>query len=216
MGRYKNIVFDLDGTIADTLGDLAESTNAALVHFGYAPHPIKKYRYFVGNGARLLIKRAMPADATKEQLESALQFFIQYYGENYLVKTKSYDGLPAVLETLHNTGMAFAVVTNKPDYRASTIVTALYGELFEVVAGHTDDYPLKPDPTLTLDVMKRLGAKPENTVFIGDSGVDMMTAKNAGLDSIGVLWGFREENELKENGARFIARTPEDLLKIIL
>ena len=216
MSKYKYVIFDLDGTIADTLEDLANSTNKALAYFGYAPQPIEKFKYFVGNGAKMMVERAMPQDSSQDVLDKALKIFIEDYAVNYINTTKTYAGLPEVLNELKNSGIKMSVVTNKPDYRAYEIVNKLYGDIFVRVAGHTDRFPLKPDPTLTFDVMKTMGCTSQNTVFVGDSGVDMKTALNANLDSIGVLWGFREENELKENGARFLARTPKDLLKIIL
>ena len=214
--NHRAVIFDLDGTLCDTLKDLADATNYALRHFGYPPRELEEYRYFVGNGAMELIRRAMPQGQSEEECQKVYDCYIEYYGQHYLESTRPYDQLPEVVQRLKSAGFALGVVTNKPDFRAREIVGKFYPGLFDRVQGHTTEFPHKPDPALTNDVLASLGAPAQNSFFVGDSGVDMQTARNAGLTGIGVLWGFRDGAELSQNGAAALVSTAQELLDILL
>ncbi len=212
----KAVLFDLDGTLVNSLYDLADSTNYALQHFGFPVQETEKYKYFVGDGMPKLIERALPENArNKATIKSVLDCFMAYYREHYLDKTVAYDGIAEVVSNLRKQGIKVAVISNKADEMAKIVTNKLFGDVFSAVYGKREGYPAKPDPTLTLEVIRDLGVEPCECVFIGDSGMDMAVAKNAGTLAIGVLWGFRKEDELKSNGADFIAKTPECITKII-
>ncbi len=212
----KGVLFDLDGTLVNSLYDLADSVNYALERFGYRVHETEKYKYFVGDGMPKLIERALPENARNdENIKTVLNCFMAYYREHYLDKTVAYDGIADTVTALLNKGIKAVVISNKADEMAKIVTTKLFGDMFSAVYGKREGYPAKPDPTLTLEVIGDLGLKPKECAFIGDSGMDMAVAKNAGTLAIGVLWGFRKEDELISNGADFIVSTPADIIKII-
>ncbi len=208
----KTILFDLDGTLCNTLEDLAIATNTVLTHHGFSARPTENFKTYVGNGAKMQLKRAIGESVAEELFAQMLQEYLDYYGTHYLVKTAPYDGVKDVVELLYQKGVIMAVVTNKPEPMAKRIVAELFGERIPKVWGNNPDFPLKPDPTMTLHVMEQLEAIPEETLFVGDSGVDMQTAKNAGLTAIGVTWGFRDEKELAESGADYLISHPQELM----
>ena len=212
----KACIFDLDGTLVNSLYDLADSTNYALKQFGFPIHETEKYKYFVGDGMPKLIERTLPENArTEETKKAVLDCFMAYYREHYLDKTVVYDGITDVVNQLINNGVKVAVMSNKADEMAKIVTNKLFGDVFSAVYGKREGYPAKPDPTLAFELMKELNVTASECAFIGDSGMDMAVAKNAGALAIGVLWGFRQEDELLSNGADFIAKTPDDILKII-
>lgn len=210
---WNAIVFDLDGTLADTLRDLAEATNAALALSGLSPFPVEHYRFMVGNGVRKLVERAVGEDTPPSLCEKVLEDFKRIYDRDCLKNTKPYDGIPETLKNLKNDGIKLFVVTNKPDLQAHKIIMALFGKnLFDGVYGNCEGRKTKPDPALTLQVLASVDASPEQSLFIGDSNVDIYTAKNAGMKSGGVLWGFRDEEELRNAGALYILHNPAEIL----
>lgn len=211
----KAAIFDLDGTLINSLEDLADSTNYALSLYGFPTHKTDKYKYFVGNGIPKLIERALPDNTDNETKEKVFKSFMEYYKVHFVDKTVIYDGISKLLNELRSSGIKLAVVSNKAQVMASVIEQKLFFGEFELFCGKREGYPTKPDATLTNEVIKSLGVKPSECVFIGDSGMDALTAVNADCIGIGVLWGFREKEELLENGAHYIADTPEDILKII-
>lgn len=211
----KAAIFDLDGTLINSLEDLADSTNYALSLYGFPTHKTDKYKYFVGNGIPKLIERALPDNTDNETKEKVFKSFMEYYKVHFVDKTVIYDGISKLLNELRSSGIKLAVVSNKAQVMASVIEQKLFFGEFELFYGKREGYPTKPDATLTNEVIKSLGVKPSECVFIGDSGMDALTAVNADCIGIGVLWGFREKEELLENGAHYIADTPEDILKII-
>lgn len=214
--EFQTVLFDLDGTLCDTLDDLADATNYALQTHGFAPHTREEYRYFVGTGARELIRKALEGQSQDEaDRQRVYETYTAYYSTHYLVKTAPYPGLPAMLEELRRRGMRLGVVTNKPDDRAQEIVEKFFPGVFSAVAGNRPDFPTKPDPALPLHVLGQLHGQPQSTAFVGDSWVDMQTASNAGFVPVGVLWGFRERQELEAHGARFLAHNAAELLKIL-
>ena len=213
MNKPKAVLFDLDGTLVDTLADLAAATNTALAHIGHAPYPLDDYRHMVGNGARLLIARAVGKDATDPLTERVLADFLAIYADHCLDETRPYDGILPMLDALGDTPLA--VVTNKPEPQARTIVHALFGDRFRTVCGGRADRPKKPDPQGTRDTLAALGLTTEDVWFVGDSDVDMRTAQNAGLIGIGAAWGFRGAAELQAAGAYRVIAHPRELLALL-
>lgn len=212
----KAVLFDLDGTLVNSLFDLATSTNYALAKMGFPTHGTDKYKYFVGDGMPKLIERALPEDSrTPEIRAKTLEIFSAHYHEHYADQTCEYQGISQLLETLIQSGVRLAVVSNKAQEFAKTVVSKTVGDVFQIVCGKQEGYPAKPDPTLTLKVISDLGVEPKECVFVGDSGMDMLVAKNAGITAIGVDWGFRTVREQILNGADYVVHTPQDILNVI-
>ena len=213
----KAVVFDVDGTLVESLGDLCDSTNYALNKYGFAAHEKEKYKYFVGDGMQKLIERVIPKEAYTEEIhKKVFATFINYYREHFLDKTAPYDGIVESLQKLKANDIKLAIVSNKNDEMAKKVVNKLFSDEFDLVSGKREDYPLKPDPTLTLKIIEEMGVLPCECAFLGDSGMDMATAKNAGCVAVGVLWGFRTEQELLDNGADYILETPAKTADFIL
>ena len=212
----KAVLFDLDGTLVNSLADLADSTNYALGRLGFPPHETEEYKHLVGDGIPKLIERALPeGEKTEENKSKCLELFMARYREHYYDKTAAYDGIKELLCGLKAQGLKIAVISNKAQEMAHKVVNKVFGNTFDVVAGKREGYKTKPDPALTLRVIKELGVTPDVCALIGDSGMDMAAAVNAKTTGIGVLWGFRTEEELRLNGAEYIAESPAQILKII-
>ncbi len=212
---YQNVIFDLDGTLLNTLADLAAAGNFALQSLGFPVHDVEKYRNFVGNGIPTLIQRILPAGRDTAHFDAALRLFSEYYARHHSDRTRPYDGIPELLLRLRSAGVQLAVVTNKDHAFSEELIRSFFGSTIDVVCGSRDGVPRKPDPHMVNIVMDALNARREETLYVGDSNVDMETAKNAGLDACGVLWGFRTERELRESGAMFLAGNAEELYHII-
>lgn len=210
------VIFDLDGTLLNSIGDLAASTNYALKNNGYPQHELPEYRYFVGNGITKLIERALPEDARDEKTVMRLRGeFVTYYQVHKTDLTHPYEGIPELLKKLHAAGIKLAVASNKYQQGTEELIAHFFGdELFSVVLGQRENVPTKPDPTIIHEILSQTGVSAENTLYVGDSGVDMQTAKNGSLTSIGVSWGFRSREELKENQASHIVDQPDEIAKI--
>lgn len=216
---YKACIFDLDGTLADTLHSIAYFCNGTLEAFGYPPIPIEDYKLLVGNGADLLMRRMLArvgADLSEEEFKSFRAEYDRRYAADPMALVGAYPGLPYVLPRLRDKGVKLGVLSNKPDDMTRAIVAELYPGIFHAVHGQREGVPTKPDPTAALALMEELGVSPAETLYIGDSGVDMDTARNAGMDSCGVLWGFRGREELLQHGAMHLAGDPGELEKIIV
>lgn len=213
--KYDAVIFDLDGTLTNTLEDLQSSVNFALREFGFPERSIDEVRSFVGNGVRRLIFLSVPENTPEETAEECLAVFKEYYKNNSLVRTKPYDGIIPMLEKLKESGVKTAVVTNKMNEAAQDIVRIFFDGLIEETLGQIDGMAQKPQPDGINSVLSMLGASKEKAVYVGDSEVDCLTAVNAGIPCIGVSWGFRDKSVLLENGADFIADTPEDILSFI-
>ncbi|HOZ46278.1 MAG TPA: HAD family hydrolase [Candidatus Hydrogenedentes bacterium] len=215
--QHDAVLFDLDGTLLDTLEDLAESVNVMLRSRGFVPHPVDAYRYFVGEGAILLITRALPEEHRDEQtISAALQDFQDAYRDRWYTKTTPYEGIPEMLDELDARGVKKAVLSNKPHRFTVQCVDSLLPEwTFDVVFGQREGVPRKPDPTVALEVAARLGLAPDRVLYVGDSSIDMKTARAAGMVAVGVSWGFRPRAELLENGAQFIIDRPEELIDLL-
>lgn len=213
----KAIIFDLDGTLCDTMDDLRTAMNAMLTKLGYKTRSRGELLKFINNGAREFVRRSLPREVQKVDfiVDSALEVYGAEYAKCYFQKTKAFDGIKAVLNELKGRGYKLAVLSNKQDEFVKTIINEVFGKgLFNVVAGHKD-LPTKPNPAAAIAIAKQLGARPERCVFIGDSDVDVATAINAQMHIVGVSWGYREAQLLKEAGALNIAEKPEDILTIL-
>lgn len=212
----KLYIFDLDGTLVNSLYDLADSVNIVLERHGYPVRGIEEYKYFVGNGALKLIERALPEDARdKDNIKAVYADFSEVYAEHIVCKTREYEGARELLSELKGRGCLMAVASNKPDRFSKQVVESVFGEgLFDSIHGKREGVPTKPSPDIMRDIMAELGVSPKDCVHSGDSNVDVQTAKNAGIECIGCTWGFRTEKELREAGADMIAHTPMDILTL--
>ncbi len=213
---FHYVFFDLDGTLLNTLEDLADAGNHALRQLGFSVYPAERYKYFVGNGIPKLIERILPPDSSAELCEKAHALFSEYYGAHSEDSTRPYEGITELLSGLRSHGIKTAVITNKDNIYAGELIHRYFGDLVNAVYGSVPGVPHKPDPTIVNKAIAELGAERGDILYVGDSGVDMQTAKNAGLVSAGVLWGFRKEDELTENGAVHICSSPEQVLRIAL
>lgn len=212
----KAVLFDLDGTLVNSLSDLAISTNYALGQLGFPLHELEEFKYFIGDGIPKLIERALPQDKRDGDTKKlCLDLFMGYYREHYVDTTYAYDGINGLLSDLKTSGMKLVVISNKAREMVEKIALKLFDGTFDVVEGKQEGYPAKPDPALTLKVISELGVAPNECVLVGDSGMDMAAAVNAGAVPLGVLWGFRDRAELMENGAEYIADTPSKIAEII-
>ena len=211
---YANVIFDLDGTLLNTLEDLADAMNWVCEQHGWPVHALEEYKYFVGNGASKLVERAIPQNM--EFTPELLEEFTGRYGAHKAEKTTAYPGLPEAVRQLRDRGVQLAVLTNKPNPASRPVVERYYPGLFHLVQGALPDKPLKPDPTMLRHLMERMGASRENTLFVGDSNVDIRTAKNGGLTGCGVLWGFRTRQELEAEGADYIVDSAQALVELVL
>ena len=214
--RYKYVIFDLDGTILDTLDDLADATNAALKASGYPGRTRDEVRRFVGNGIRKLIERAVPSGTDEEGIVRTHEAFTAYYSVHCKDKTKPYEGIPELVRALKEKGIRSAVVSNKADYGVKALCEEYFEGLFDMSVGEREGIRKKPAPDSVFEAMRVMGADRESTVYIGDSDVDIMTAKNSGIDCIGVSYGFRGREFLISHGAEVIADTVDDLYKLLL
>lgn len=213
----KLAIFDLDGTLLDTIGDLAEACNYMLSLRGLAPHTREEYHKMVGNGILKLVERALPEELrSTEYVLAAREDFLAYYVEHIDCYTRPYDGIREVLHTLQEEGWTLAVASNKFDDGTQRLVRSIFSEVeFKAIYGNRENFPLKPDAALIELIMEECGAVRETTTMIGDSGVDMQTAKNGGVRSIGCTWGFRSREELEQNGADIIVDNPLEILKVL-
>ncbi len=211
----KAIIFDLDGTLLNTLTDLANGCNHALETLGLPTHPEESYKYFVGSGRDYLIRSALGEHLTQERFDQALALNDAYYSAHGQDVTAPYDGILPLLERLKEAGIACAVVSNKPHQFCQTLIPQYFGDLLFPAFGCVDGTPPKPAPHRVLEAMEVLGVSPQETVYVGDTSIDMKTAKNSGLTAIGVLWGFREAAELVESGADHLCETVDDLEALI-
>ncbi|MDY7033102.1 MAG: HAD family hydrolase [Thermodesulfobacteriota bacterium] len=214
---YKAVLFDLDGTLIDTLEDLGDSVNRVLDEKGFPTHTMDAYRYFVGDGALKLITRALPeSERDNETVMVCLDAFREDYGYNWNVKTQPYKGIVEMLDMLTAHDMKMAILSNKPhEFTEQCVSEFLPKWHFQVVMGQKEPFPLKPDPSGALEVSRLLGVPPAEILYLGDTSIDMNTAKAAGMFPVGVLWGFRPAEELKESGALVLMEKPIDIMNIL-
>lgn len=211
--KYNTYIFDLDGTLLDTLQDLANAVNHAMREMNYPERTVDEVRRFIGNGIRMLIKRAAPQGISVEDYEKTLAVFTAYYLDHIADFTKPYDGIAEVIKTLKSKGCKVAVVSNKADEAAKKVVKDYFGDIFDMVVGKMDRFPSKPEPDSVLYVIETLGADKDKCIYSGDSEVDVQTAHNAGLPCVGVTWGNRDVSELIAAGAEYIAEKPNEILE---
>ena len=211
------IVFDLDGTLINSLEDLADSANHILTQHGFPRHPVDAYRYFVGDGVRKLIERILPEDERNDaQIEQCRQEFVAYYRIHMEDKTEVYPGMIRLLKALKDKGLKIAVATNKVHVAVAPLMAKYFPNIcFDSMFGQRDGVPVKPNPQIMYDILKETGCEPSETLHIGDTATDMQLAHNAGITPVGVLWGYRPLEELQDAGARYIIEHPLDLLEIV-
>lgn len=212
---YRCAIFDLDGTVLNTLDGLADAGNYALSQMKLPTHPTESYRYFVGNGIPKLIERMLPKDAGEAAFSDAYEKFCSYYNVHMNDKTVPYPGIPELLRSLKEKGIKLALVSNKAHEFAAEMIERYFPKTFDAVFGSVEGFPKKPDPYWVLRALETLAVKPDETFYVGDSGVDMQTARRAGLTACGVLWGFRDCGELEESGANLTCGDPEKLFSMI-
>lgn len=209
-------IFDLDGTLANSLQDLADSTNFALQSMGYPTHPLECYRHFVGDGIVMLMRRAAPEGVEDEVIKRLHDAFDRHYSMHCFDHTLPYEGCPELLRRLEEQGVRTAVLSNKPDEFAGEIVRRLYPQAhFSAVFGKREGYEKKPDPAALNGMIRQSGIPKEQCLYIGDSNVDVFTAHNAGIPCCGALWGFRGYQELQDAGADAFAAQPLDVLNCL-
>ena len=212
--KYEAVIFDLDGTLLDTLEDLCGSTNFALSKFGYPERTLKEVRSFVGNGIGKLIERALPGGIENGDYNAVLEEFKRHYAANCNNKTKAYPGIYALLDALKTSGIKMAVVSNKVDSAVKELCERYFNGYFEVTVGEREGVRRKPSPDSVLAAINILNTKTEHAVYIGDSEVDIETARNSDMDFIAVSWGFRERHQLSAIGNFTITDTAEELLAL--
>lgn len=210
-------IFDLDGTLLDTVADLANATNYALAHCGFPTHATEEYYRFVGNGINKLFSRALPErERTEENIMKIRSLFVPYYNEHNADDSLPYEGIPELLNTLHERGIQLAVASNKYQQATEKLVGHFFPTIpFAAVYGQREGVPIKPDPTVVEDILAKTETRREDTLYIGDSGVDMETACRAGVESVGVTWGFRDEEELLANSACHIVHHAGEIMSHI-
>ena len=211
----KTVIFDLDGTLLDSIEDIASSMNKVLESLQLPTHKIEDYKHFVGGGVDILVENALNNQSKEIKDEVIKRFKIEYDGKLHS-KTLPYDGIYELLDELKKLDINLAVLSNKPhEFTVSYVNHFFKNYNFKEIHGQKKDVPKKPDPKAALDIVKCLDSSCENTYFIGDTKIDMQTAKSANMKAIGVLWGFRDEKELKEHGADFIVKEPLEIINII-
>ena len=210
----KAVLFDLDGTLTNTIDDIADSMNHALRLHNLPEHTVEEYKYMVGNGARKIAERAVGEH--QEFFQSVLQAYQKQYETHNAVKTRAYDGIPELLQKLMAKGIRICVLSNKPHADTLTVVSHYFPDVrFDAVQGQIESIPIKPDPAGALMLSTKLGIKPSDFAYLGDTSVDMECAHNAGMHPFGVLWGFRKADELLNSGAEALLSTPSELFRYL-
>jgi phosphoglycolate phosphatase len=217
VGTIGGVVFDLDGTLLDTLEDIADSANIVLAERGHPVHTVDAYKYFVGDGAPTLIHRILPEKCrTAEEEALCIQRYRDVYAVRWNLKTAAYPGIRAMLAALASRAMKLAVLSNKPHDATEECVQGFLGEVtFDVVQGQSTTYPKKPDPSGALAIARVFGISPAECLYVGDTATDMQTALRAGMIPVGVLWGFRPADELSANGAKRLVAHPSELIPLL-
>ncbi len=213
----KLVIFDLDGTLLYTIEDLGQAANYALERNGYATHSMASYPYFVGNGVRRLMTRVLPEDARDDEtIDRVLGDFMEYYDQHCIDFTKPYNGMPELLQDLRDMDVAVAVASNKYQRAVDKIIPHFFPDIpFIAIEGHREGVNVKPDPSVVFAILARAGVAKADTLYVGDSGVDMETARRACIDSGGVTWGFRSKKELVEYRADVIVNNPVEILDVV-
>jgi len=214
--KCKGVIFDLDGTLVDSLKDIANAMNTVLQQLDYPTHSYKQYQYFIGSGLRNLVSKSLPEIHRNEsQIEHCYQLMIDGYRDYCTIETKPYDGIIELLDYLTSQNLKLGVFSNKSDELTKKIVAALFPNYFESVVGLSVEVLKKPNPAEALSISKSWKINPKEIIFVGDSGIDMQTATNANMQAVGVSWGYRPAEELIAEGAKHIINHPSDLIQIV-
>jgi len=217
MSAYNGVVFDLDGTLLNTLEDIGNAMNRVLKHHGFPAHGMDRYRFFIGDGSAMLVRRSIPPDSITDTLVSeCLEAFLADYNQSWNIRTKPYAGVQGLLDCLQERGIKMSVLSNKPHEFTRRCVASFFQnwEMYPVI-GRRTGLPPKPDPAGATEIARALDLSPASMLYAGDSAVDMQTAVNAGMMPAGVLWGFRDAEELASGGAQHLISAPEELLSLL-
>lgn len=213
---YKAIIFDLDGTLINSIEDIADAMNTVLINHNYPTHNYETYETFVGSGVRSLIVKALPEQHRSEsQIDTCFDEMIVVYGKQCTVKTKPYAGIVDLLDVLKSKKLKLSVLSNKADVLTKKITLALLPNYFDPILGLKIEAHKKPNPKVVLEICKTLNVLPEETIYVGDTGIDIQTAKNANMLAVGVPWGFRDKQDLIDSNADVILEHPKDLLELL-
>lgn len=214
--KKKAVIFDLDGTLSDSIHSIKYSGDRTMEKFGYGPFSVEQYKYFVGDGARNLVKRALTAGGDKElvHFEEAYALYREIFKENCMYRVRPYEGIPELLATLKVQHVKIAVLSNKPHAETVNVIETLYGKgYFDVIEGQKEGLAIKPSPDGVFRILEQLGLGVEDLLYLGDTATDMKTGKSAGAFTVGALWGFRDRAELEEGGADAVIEYPLELLR---
>jgi phosphoglycolate phosphatase len=214
--KFKGIIFDLDGTLVNSLEDISDAMNTVLTDLNYPTHSYDTYQYFIGSGLRNLVSKALPAsNNSDEQIEICFDCMINEYREVCTIKTKPYEGIFELLDNLKSQNVKLAVFSNKADELTKKIAAEIFPNYFDAAVGLSTEALKKPNPFEAIEISKKWNLKPEEILFVGDSDIDMQTALNASMFPVGVSWGYRTEEELKNSGAKIVINNSEDLIEIL-
>lgn len=214
--KFKGIIFDLDGTLVNSLEDISDAMNTVLTGLNYPTHTYYAYQYFIGSGLRNLVSKALPtSNNTDEQIETCFESMITEYREICTFKTKPYNGIIELLDNLKSKNIKLAVFSNKADELTKKMASEIFPDYFDAAVGLSTEALKKPNPFEAIEISKSWNLKPEEIIFIGDSDIDMLTANNANMFPVGVSWGYRTEKELIESGAKVVLNSPLDLMQIV-
>lgn len=214
--KYQAVLFDMDGTVLDTLDDLCDSINHSLAEFSLPPVSREHVRQCLGNGAAFLVSHSIPTGSSPELEANVLAFYKPWYDAHCLIKTAPYEGILPMMQSLKEQGLRLAIISNKPDRAVQELSDAFFPGLLELSVGESPSVRRKPAPDTVLTAASQIGLSVDQCVYVGDSEVDLETARNAGMDCISVTWGFRDEAQLIEAGASVLVRTPEELESLLL
>ncbi|MFH1974599.1 MAG: HAD family hydrolase [Pseudomonadota bacterium] len=216
--NFKAVLFDLDGTLLDTIDDLADSMNTVLKKFGFPRHEVEKYKYFVSDGMDVLVRRALPPESRRDEelVSRCIQAMKEEYSLHWADKTRPYSGIPELLDAFASEGIKLSILSNKPHVPTKAVVSIMLSKWkFEMVIGVKEGVPRKPDPAAAIGIANNLGILPQDFIYIGDTDTDMKTSVAAEMFPVGALWGFRTGEELINAGARILVKNPADLLRFI-
>ncbi|MGN7809108.1 HAD family hydrolase [Flavobacterium sp. 22076] len=213
--KFKGIIFDLDGTLVDSLHDISDAMNKVLTALSYPIHNYDTYQYFIGSGLRNLVSKALPAsNSSDDEIESCFECMVDEYSKICTLKTKPYDGIVELLENLTSQNIKMAVFSNKADELTKKIASEIFPNHFDTAVGLSTEELKKPNPFEAIEISKKWNLKPEEILFVGDSDIDMKTAINANMFPVGVTWGYRTEDELKSSGAKAVINNASELIEI--
>ncbi|TDD94122.1 HAD family hydrolase [Flavobacterium cellulosilyticum] len=214
--KFKGVIFDLDGTLVNSLEDISDAMNAVLQGLHYPTHSYTAYQYFIGSGLRNLVSKALPdTHNNANQIDICYDLMIEVYSNSCTNKTKSYDGIFELLDHLSSNNIKLSVFSNKSDELTKQVTATIFTNYFESIIGLTTELLKKPNPIKAIEISEIMGLKPEEIIFVGDSDIDMQTARNANMFAVGVIWGYRSKEDLLSSGAQYILNHPSDLIALL-